>query len=308
MPEAVIVATARTPIGRANKGSLTECRPDDLAGFIVKTVLEKTPAARPAAGRGRHPRLRPARRRGGLQRRPRRGAARWSARRPRRHRQPLLLVVAADDPHGRPRHQGRRGRRLRGRRRRDREPLHARRVRHRAAQRPLRRRRGAHRPSARTAPTAGSRPSGLPDIYIAMGQTAENVVLVRERHPRGDGRVGRPLAAAGRRRPGARLLRPRDHPRHPRRRHRRVEGRRPPRRHHRREAGRAEAGVPPRRQGHGRQRLPPERRRRRGDRDERHEGQRARHHPARPASCRPASPASTPRSWAWVPSRPAARP
>ncbi len=30
MPEAVIVATARTPIGRANKGSLVDLRPDDL--------------------------------------------------------------------------------------------------------------------------------------------------------------------------------------------------------------------------------------------------------------------------------------
>ena len=36
MPEAVIVATARTPIGRANKGSLTECRPDDLSAHIIK--------------------------------------------------------------------------------------------------------------------------------------------------------------------------------------------------------------------------------------------------------------------------------
>ena len=45
--DAVIVSTARTPIGRANKGSLTECRPDDLAGFIVKTVLEKTPQLDP---------------------------------------------------------------------------------------------------------------------------------------------------------------------------------------------------------------------------------------------------------------------
>ncbi len=33
MPEAVIVATARTPIGRANKGSLVECRPDDLSAL-----------------------------------------------------------------------------------------------------------------------------------------------------------------------------------------------------------------------------------------------------------------------------------
>jgi len=43
MPEAVIVATARTPIGRANKGSLTECRPDDLSALIIKAVLEKLP-------------------------------------------------------------------------------------------------------------------------------------------------------------------------------------------------------------------------------------------------------------------------
>ncbi len=41
MPEAVIVATARTPIGRANKGSMTEFRPDDLSGFIIKALLEK---------------------------------------------------------------------------------------------------------------------------------------------------------------------------------------------------------------------------------------------------------------------------
>jgi acetyl-CoA C-acetyltransferase len=48
MPEAVIVATARTPIGRANKGSLVECRPDDLSALIVKSVLEKLPQLDPA--------------------------------------------------------------------------------------------------------------------------------------------------------------------------------------------------------------------------------------------------------------------
>jgi acetyl-CoA C-acetyltransferase len=47
MPEAVIVATARTPIGRANKGSLTECRPDDLSGHIIKALLEKVPSVDP---------------------------------------------------------------------------------------------------------------------------------------------------------------------------------------------------------------------------------------------------------------------
>jgi acetyl-CoA C-acetyltransferase len=49
MPEAVIVATARTPIGRANKGSLTECRPDDLSALIIKSVLDKVPALDPKA-------------------------------------------------------------------------------------------------------------------------------------------------------------------------------------------------------------------------------------------------------------------
>ena len=44
MPEAVIVATARTPIGRANKGSLVDCRPDDLSSLIVDAVLKKVPA------------------------------------------------------------------------------------------------------------------------------------------------------------------------------------------------------------------------------------------------------------------------
>src|SRR4051795_6633981 len=44
MPEAVIVATARTPIGRAFKGSLIDARPDDLGAFIVDTLLNKVPA------------------------------------------------------------------------------------------------------------------------------------------------------------------------------------------------------------------------------------------------------------------------
>src|SRR3954462_921877 len=47
MPDAVIVSTARTPIGRANKGSLVDCRPDDLTATIVKAALEKVPALDP---------------------------------------------------------------------------------------------------------------------------------------------------------------------------------------------------------------------------------------------------------------------
>ncbi len=43
MTEAVIVATARTPIGRAFKGSLTEVRPDDMSGFIIDKLMDKVP-------------------------------------------------------------------------------------------------------------------------------------------------------------------------------------------------------------------------------------------------------------------------
>ncbi|HSB86914.1 MAG TPA: acetyl-CoA C-acetyltransferase [Ilumatobacteraceae bacterium] len=47
MPEAVIVATARSPIGRANKGSLVSMRPDDMSTQIIKALLAKVPQVRP---------------------------------------------------------------------------------------------------------------------------------------------------------------------------------------------------------------------------------------------------------------------
>jgi len=47
MPDAVIVAAARTPIGRAFKGSLREVRPDDLAAFAVRTALDQVPGLDP---------------------------------------------------------------------------------------------------------------------------------------------------------------------------------------------------------------------------------------------------------------------
>ncbi len=48
MPEAVIVATARSPIGRAFKGSLTTIRPDDATVQMVKAALAKVPQLDPA--------------------------------------------------------------------------------------------------------------------------------------------------------------------------------------------------------------------------------------------------------------------
>jgi acetyl-CoA C-acetyltransferase len=47
MSEAWIVAATRSPIGRAQKGSLVNCRPDDLGADIVKAVLAKLPALDP---------------------------------------------------------------------------------------------------------------------------------------------------------------------------------------------------------------------------------------------------------------------
>ncbi len=48
MPEAVVVATARSPIGRAFKGSLTSIRPDDLTLQMVKAALAKVPQVDPS--------------------------------------------------------------------------------------------------------------------------------------------------------------------------------------------------------------------------------------------------------------------
>ena len=43
MSEAVIVATARSPIGRANKGSLVSLRPDDMSTQIIEALMKKVP-------------------------------------------------------------------------------------------------------------------------------------------------------------------------------------------------------------------------------------------------------------------------
>ena len=74
------------------------------------------------------------------------------------------------------RDQGRRRRRVHRGRCRDREPLPVRRGRHRPAQREVRRSARAHQGArAQAVSRRGRRPPGFPDVYIAMGQTAENV-------------------------------------------------------------------------------------------------------------------------------------
>src|SRR5438105_15422961 len=47
MPEAVVVAAARSPIGRAFKGSLKDLRPDDLTATIIRAALDKVPQLDP---------------------------------------------------------------------------------------------------------------------------------------------------------------------------------------------------------------------------------------------------------------------
>src|SRR5690606_9443040 len=48
MTEAYVVATARSPIGRAHKGSLKDVRPDDLAALMVRAAVEQVPGLDPA--------------------------------------------------------------------------------------------------------------------------------------------------------------------------------------------------------------------------------------------------------------------
>ena len=48
MTEAVIVAAARTPIGRAFKGSLKDIRPDDLSVQVIQAAMAQVPNLDPA--------------------------------------------------------------------------------------------------------------------------------------------------------------------------------------------------------------------------------------------------------------------
>ena len=86
MPEAVIVATARSPIGRAFKGSLTQVRPDDLAATIVRAALDKVPGLDPRRHRRPDAGLRRAGGRAGRQHGPAGRGGRWASTRCRARR------------------------------------------------------------------------------------------------------------------------------------------------------------------------------------------------------------------------------
>ena len=48
MREAVIVASARTPLGKSFRGSLNATRPDDMAAAAIKGALARVPQLSPA--------------------------------------------------------------------------------------------------------------------------------------------------------------------------------------------------------------------------------------------------------------------
>ena len=268
MPEAVIVDTIRTPIGRAFKGSLASLRPEEMGAFVVDQLLERNPERRPGPDRGRLLRRRHAARPAGLQHGPDHLAAlgEAAAERQRRHRLPLLLLQPRRDPPRRQRDQGGRGRRLPGGRGRVGQPL----------QRSLR---AGPRRRSRPEPDRRERPAER--LHRHGHHRRQRRQQVR-RQPRGHGQVRPALAGTGGQIAGGWLLRPRDRPGHPGRRHRGRQGRRPARLLDPGEAGRTRRGLRRRRRGHRRQLLPAERRRGSGPAHERHEGQGAGPEAARP--------------------------
>ena len=185
MPEAVIVAAARSPIGRAFKGSLTSIRPDDLTVQMVRAALAQVPQLDPTADRRPHAGLRAARRRAGLQHGPR---GRRAARATTRCRAPRSTGTARRrcrprawrcTPSGRARamcssRQASRRSRASPRATPTRGPTRT----TRSSPTP----RTGRATSRRTAPTTGAIRAAdehLPDIYIAMGQTAENLARLK---------------------------------------------------------------------------------------------------------------------------------
>ena len=287
MPEAVIVSAARSPIGRAFKGSLTDLRPDDLTATIVRAALDKIPELDPhdiddlylgcglPGGESGFNMGRIVSVLLGYDHLPGATITRYCSSSVQTTRMAFHAIKAGEGDVFISAGVETVSRFAKGNS--DSLPGH-----HEPG---VRRRQGPHRRARRRAASTGTtraRTASVPDAYIAMGQTAENVARLRGLSRAGARRVRRAQPEPRREGDRRRLLGPRDHPGHDARRHRGQRRRRPPRRRHPRGGQRAQAGVPPRRRGHGRQLLRAQRRRRRGGDHVRHQGQGARPHPAGP--------------------------
>ena len=249
MPEAVIVSAARTPIGRARKGSLVDARPDDLAAFAIDAALKQVPelpreeivdvmigCGFPQDRQGMNLARRAALLADLPASVPGTTVNRFCASSLQTIRMAFHAIRAGEGDafvaggvesitqvDGYPK---------------DTEELH---------------------------PKLFGDDAPIANVYIPMGLTAENVAEQLGRLARGHGPLRAALAGARGRRAGVRLLRARAHAVG-----RRREGRRAAGRLDAREARLARAGLQARRQGDGGKRVPAERRRRRGRRDERH--------------------------------------
>ena len=229
MTEAVIVATARTPIGRANKGSLVDVRPDDLAAGIVRAALAKVPELDPAtiedviigcaqpAGEQGYNLGRVVAILAELGDVPGTTVNRYCSSSLQTIRMAAHAIKCGEGDvfvaagvecvsrFDKGRSDGGPGT--------TNDRFSEARARSKARQ-------DAGAPTW----TPGE---GLPDVYIAMGQTGGERRAAGRRDPRGDGRVRRAVAAARGRVAGERLLRAGDHPGDAPRRHGREQGRRP---------------------------------------------------------------------------------
>ena len=279
MPEAVIVATARSPIGRANKGSLVAMRPDDMSVQIVEALMKKVPQVQGAdiddvmmgigqpAGEGGFNIARVVAVLAGLDDVPGVTVNRYCSSSLQTIRMAYHAIKAGEGDCFISAGVETVSRYASGASDTAPNPVF---------------KPSGERTKLRAQGGQGTwtPPAGLPDMYIAMGQTAENVVeaegVTREEMDR-FGVRSQNLACEFDR---ERVLRERDHTDDARRRHGRQQGRRPAAGHQLRDRQPVEAGVPSRRHDHGRQRLPAQRRRRRGDGDERHQGQAVGHHAA----------------------------
>lgn len=235
MPEAVIVSTARSPIGRAFKGSLKDLRPDDITATIIQAALAKVPELDPRdiddlmlgcglpGGEQGNNLGRIVAVQMGMDHLPGCTVTRYCSSSLQTSRMALHAIKAE------------RGRRVHLGRCRDGLPLHQGQLRQPPghAQPLLRRGRGPHR---RRRPAGGhdlARPARgrpRPGRLHRDGPDGREPRPLQGRHPPGHGRVRRPLAEPRRGSHQERLLGARDHPGDAARRHGRLQGRRPARR------------------------------------------------------------------------------
>ena len=256
MPEAVIVATGRTPIGRANKGSLVECRPDDLSALVLRSVLEQVPQLDPAevedvllgcgqpAGEAGYNIARVAALLAGLDNVPGVTVNRYCSSSLQTIRMAAhairagegdVFIAAGVETVSRYSHGA--------------SDVGPHNVDFAAAEE-----RTKLRSPAVTEPWSPQ--PGLPDVYIAMGQTAENVAEYEKVTREEMDEFALLSQTRGGRVPAERVLRARDHPGHPARRDRGDEGRRATRGDHARRPVEPQAGLPRGRHGDRRQRVP----------------------------------------------------